>query len=690
MADVLALTQGEDTSQSSQNSGPNGFGTNSGTSTNSGSNGGTTPDKTKLCSVCGDKALGYNFNAVTCESCKAFFRRNALKSKEFKCPFNDECEVTVITRRFCQKCRLKKCMDIGMKKEYILSEDEKKQKKQKIEENRVRKHQKQMNRKGNVNHNNDDSSASPTSSSLQPLNGSQSPPAEGDRMTAVSHGLASSRSKSLDHNNGENAHILDTGPAPAKSARLSEPLHQPPPTMFHQLLVEEDMMTSEAVGSQTTSPYTTDQHTPHPTPSSAFPLRASLEGFDNHSEVPSTSSNGGIGGGQHHHHPPHQHHHHHQAPPPHQSQHQPHHQPHHGHHPHQPLQPQQQPVTLQQGPGGQDQAFNLNQAFQNHDWNCDNLDEIVAIAIKAEFNTFDLADLTNDVVTVKEEMQAASAMPLAQPQATTTSGGTPSTTGPTSNPSCSTSSAVANASDLQLTDREKARLDELFMASRALVEPVEHERDQYSMSSEPHNLISVINLTDLAIKRIIRMAKKITPFTTMCQADQIALLKGGCTELMILRSVINYDPDKNSWRLPSRTGLNRELKLEVLKEAAQLGVNLYEEHQRFVMSFDPQWRSDENVMLLLSAIALFTPERSNVVHKDVVKFEQDTYYYLLRRYLETVCSGCEPRRVYLNLIGKLQDLHHLNETHIQVFLEVNPKLVGPLLIEIFDLQPQQQ
>ena len=31
--------------------------------------------------------------------------------------------------------------------------------------------------------------------------------------------------------------------------------------MFHQLLVEEDMMTSEAVGSQTTLPYTTDQHT---------------------------------------------------------------------------------------------------------------------------------------------------------------------------------------------------------------------------------------------------------------------------------------------------------------------------------------------------------------------------------------------------------------------------------------------
>ena len=33
----------------------------------------------KICLVCGDAALGKNFGAVSCESCKAFFRRNALK-----------------------------------------------------------------------------------------------------------------------------------------------------------------------------------------------------------------------------------------------------------------------------------------------------------------------------------------------------------------------------------------------------------------------------------------------------------------------------------------------------------------------------------------------------------------------------------------------------------------------------------
>ena len=37
------------------------------------------------------------------------------------------------------------------------------------------------------------------------------------------------------------------------------------------------------------------------------------------------------------------------------------------------------------------------------------------------------------------------------------------------------------------------------------------------------------------------------------------------------------------------------MSLELLREASQLGVNLYEEHQRFVKSFDPRWRTDEQV-----------------------------------------------------------------------------------------------
>lgn len=30
-----------------------------------------------ICVICGDHAIGFNYDALTCASCKAFFRRNA-------------------------------------------------------------------------------------------------------------------------------------------------------------------------------------------------------------------------------------------------------------------------------------------------------------------------------------------------------------------------------------------------------------------------------------------------------------------------------------------------------------------------------------------------------------------------------------------------------------------------------------
>ena len=101
--------------------------------------------------------------------------------------------------------------------------------------------------------------------------------------------------------------------------------------------------------------------------------------------------------------------------------------------------------------------------------------------------------------------------------------------------------------------------------------PEVHQRaksNQVNILSNKWNqfLLSVINLTDLAIKRIIKMAKQISAFTRVCQEDQVglcthqasfnghlvlqvSLLKGGCTELMILRSVVNFDSEQNAWQV---------------------------------------------------------------------------------------------------------------------------------------------
>ncbi|XP_056401799.1 nuclear receptor subfamily 1 group I member 3-like [Hyla sarda] len=77
----------------------------------------------RLCSVCGDKANGYHFHVLTCEGCKGFFRRSITKGLTFTCPFTRSCPVNKAKRRRCQACRLQKCLEVGMRKDMILSED---------------------------------------------------------------------------------------------------------------------------------------------------------------------------------------------------------------------------------------------------------------------------------------------------------------------------------------------------------------------------------------------------------------------------------------------------------------------------------------------------------------------------------------------------------------------------------------
>ncbi|VDM16843.1 unnamed protein product [Hydatigera taeniaeformis] len=76
----------------------------------------------RVCVVCGEPASGYNFDRLTCESCKAFFRRNALKPKEKikACGRNGDCNIEGSQRKHCPSCRLEKCLAVGMKKELIL------------------------------------------------------------------------------------------------------------------------------------------------------------------------------------------------------------------------------------------------------------------------------------------------------------------------------------------------------------------------------------------------------------------------------------------------------------------------------------------------------------------------------------------------------------------------------------------
>ncbi|KAB7503424.1 Ecdysone receptor [Armadillidium nasatum] len=74
----------------------------------------------ELCLVCGDRASGYHYNALTCEGCKGFFRRSITKKAVYTCKYGKNCEMDMYMRRKCQECRFKKCINVGMRPEYKL------------------------------------------------------------------------------------------------------------------------------------------------------------------------------------------------------------------------------------------------------------------------------------------------------------------------------------------------------------------------------------------------------------------------------------------------------------------------------------------------------------------------------------------------------------------------------------------
>uniref|UniRef100_F1L7B2 Nuclear hormone receptor HR96 n=1 Tax=Ascaris suum TaxID=6253 RepID=F1L7B2_ASCSU len=238
-----------------------------------------------------------------------------------------------------------------------------------------------------------------------------------------------------------------------------------------------------------------------------------------------------------------------------------------------------------------------------------------------------------------------------------------------------------------LSERDRFLMQELIIANGILKQPVDMSLKQRATGDL--TLMDVVRMTDLALRRIIDMAKEISSFRELSQDDQIALLKGSSSELLILRGVMVFDPTKHVWNhhvIQGSSGV--EIKLDVLKGSKES--QHYEDHKRFLTTFSEKWRRNENVMLLLNAITLFSPDRSNLKNTEIIRAKQLEYYQLLRTYLNFLCSPMEAHRAYDMLLGKLVDLRQLNQGLLRIYYGLNIKEVDPLLLELFDLAQHRQ
>ncbi|XP_062315096.1 nuclear receptor subfamily 2 group C member 2 isoform X2 [Osmerus eperlanus] len=80
------------------------------------------PQPVEYCVVCGDKASGRHYGAVSCEGCKGFFKRSVRKNLTYSCRSNQDCIINKHHRNRCQFCRLRKCLEMGMKMDSVQSE----------------------------------------------------------------------------------------------------------------------------------------------------------------------------------------------------------------------------------------------------------------------------------------------------------------------------------------------------------------------------------------------------------------------------------------------------------------------------------------------------------------------------------------------------------------------------------------
>ncbi|XP_036326152.1 nuclear hormone receptor HR78 isoform X1 [Rhagoletis pomonella] len=76
----------------------------------------------ETCLVCGDRASGRHYGAISCEGCKGFFKRSIRKQLGYQCRGSMNCEVTKHHRNRCQFCRLQKCLASGMRSDSVQHE----------------------------------------------------------------------------------------------------------------------------------------------------------------------------------------------------------------------------------------------------------------------------------------------------------------------------------------------------------------------------------------------------------------------------------------------------------------------------------------------------------------------------------------------------------------------------------------
>jgi nuclear receptor subfamily 1 group I len=231
-----------------------------------------------------------------------------------------------------------------------------------------------------------------------------------------------------------------------------------------------------------------------------------------------------------------------------------------------------------------------------------------------------------------------------------------------------------------LSSAESDTISELLVAYHKSLE-IQMDKD---VPRDKANFADLVNIAELSVRRVIAMAKQVQSFKALPQPDQIHLLKGGSIELLILRSVLTFDKEKQHFLDPVDRPETRAMNIDQLR-AAESGTGLFDAHMKFVRTLAIDLHADETTLILLLVISLFSPDRGRLICEPIIAAQQQEYCMLLQRYLQSRYPPSVARSLFPRLLMTLTDIRNLDEEHSHVLLKVNPEGIQPLMKEVFDL-----
>uniref|UniRef100_A0AC34G2R1 NR LBD domain-containing protein n=1 Tax=Panagrolaimus sp. ES5 TaxID=591445 RepID=A0AC34G2R1_9BILA len=230
-----------------------------------------------------------------------------------------------------------------------------------------------------------------------------------------------------------------------------------------------------------------------------------------------------------------------------------------------------------------------------------------------------------------------------------------------------------------LTNSDIEILNELQNAN-TIWDTVLDKKDSERHAKSTHSKLDLVNMAEGAIRRLVKMSKKIVVFRQLPYDDQMILIKYNHMGCLILRGALTYIEAENIWSGPSQKS-NYNIKLETMKESK---FDLMGSAVSFYVSMRKEWRTNESIIQILTALCLFDPSAPNLSYHADVRLHNLRYHSILKRKLFMLCEKNQRKacKEYDLLMKNLVELKNLSYQAFKFVDEIRDCPLEPLVKEL--------